>query len=46
MRNKAFLVSNLGLFIFSGKILQVDKLKGTDFKFDKIFKNTSPKMPK
>ena len=34
--NKAFLVTNLGIFVFR-KILQLDKFEGADFKYDNTF---------
>ena len=54
--NKAFLVKNVQIrhfwsqiltFLFLHKILQLDKLKGADLKYDKsFFLNSSPKIPK
>ena len=34
--NKAFLVTNVGIFVFR-KILQLDKFEGADFKYDNTF---------
>ena len=34
--NKAFLVQNLGIFVFC-KILQLDRFEGADFKYDNSF---------
>ena len=43
--NKAFLVPNLGFFFF-GKIFQLDKIEGADFKYDKSFFKLQSKVPK
>ena len=38
------MVPNLRLFLT--KVLQSDKLKGADFKYDNLFSNSSPQIPK
>ena len=44
--NKAFLVPNLGIFVFH-TIVHLDKFEGADFKYGNIFfSNSSPKIPK
>ena len=45
--NQAFLVPNLGIFVFFSEILQIDKFEGVGFKYDnRIFLNSCPKVRK
>ena len=39
----AFLVPNLGIFVFCRKVLQLDKFDGADFNYDNSFLKLSPK---
>ena len=44
--NKANLVPNLGIFVFSRKNLQLDNFEGAGFKYDNIFLKFLPKNTK